>query len=132
MFCEENLGKINKCELFRNGSVHEFYRLKELITLEQVNTSVVGKKRILISKRLETIIPIVLRSVIYLSVLKHPFSSPSVADRIFAFLQANYLLIMRHSCENLFPRSSRQVTTYQKKDVLRTYAANMSVIDVSR
>ena len=64
MFCEESLGKINKCdlELFRNGSVHEFYRLKEfyynfclkefyynfclkeLITLEQVNTSVVGKK----------------------------------------------------------------------------------------
>ena len=24
-------------ELFRNGSVHEFYRLKALITLEQVN-----------------------------------------------------------------------------------------------
>ena len=43
MFCEESLGKINKCdlELFRNGSVHEFYLLKELITLEQVNTSVV-------------------------------------------------------------------------------------------
>ena len=53
MFCEESLGKINKCdlELFRNGSVFEFYRMKELITLEQVNTSVVGKKRtILISK----------------------------------------------------------------------------------
>ena len=60
MFCEEILGKINNCdlELFRNGSVHEFYRLKEfycifvslkeLITLEQVNTSVVEKK-ILIS-----------------------------------------------------------------------------------
>ena len=55
MFCEESLGKINKCdlELFRNGSVHELYRLKEfyynfrlkeLITLEQVNTSVVEKK----------------------------------------------------------------------------------------
>ena len=27
-------------ELFRNGSVHEFYRLKALITLKQVNTSV--------------------------------------------------------------------------------------------
>ena len=42
MFCEESLGKINKCdlELFRNGSVHEFYCLKELIKLEQVNTSV--------------------------------------------------------------------------------------------
>ena len=48
MFCEESLGKINKCdlELFRNGSVHELYRLKEfyynfrlkeLITVEQVN-----------------------------------------------------------------------------------------------
>ena len=45
MFWEESLRKINKCdlELFRNGSVHEFYRLKELITLEQVNTSVVEK-----------------------------------------------------------------------------------------
>ena len=43
MFCEESLGKINKCELelFRNGSVREFYLLKELITLVQVNTSVV-------------------------------------------------------------------------------------------
>ena len=27
-------------ELFRNVSVHEFYRLKALITLEQMNTSV--------------------------------------------------------------------------------------------
>ena len=27
-------------ELFRNGSVHEFYRLKALITLEQAKTSV--------------------------------------------------------------------------------------------
>ena len=44
MSCEESLRKINKCnlELFWNGSVHECYRLKELITLEQVNTSVVG------------------------------------------------------------------------------------------
>ena len=60
MICEESLGKINQCdlELFRNGSVHEFYRLKEfyynfrlkeLITLEQVNTSV-DKKKILICK----------------------------------------------------------------------------------
>ena len=32
-------------ELFRNGSVHEFYRLKELITLEQANISVVEKKK---------------------------------------------------------------------------------------
>ena len=37
--------------LFRNESVHEFYRLKALITLEQVITSVVEKKRtILVSK----------------------------------------------------------------------------------
>ena len=28
-------------ELLRNGSVYEFYRLKGLITLDQVNTSVV-------------------------------------------------------------------------------------------
>ena len=27
-------------ELFRNVAVHEFYRLKALITLEQMNTSV--------------------------------------------------------------------------------------------
>ena len=32
-------------ELFQNGSVHEFYRLKALITLEQVNTSVVEKNK---------------------------------------------------------------------------------------
>ena len=33
MFCEESLGKINvkDVELFRNGSVHEFCRLKALI-----------------------------------------------------------------------------------------------------
>ena len=42
MFCEESLGKINKCdlELFLNGSVYEFCCLKELIKLEQVNISV--------------------------------------------------------------------------------------------
>ena len=34
---------------FLEGSVHELYLLKELITLEQVNTSVV-EKEILISK----------------------------------------------------------------------------------
>ena len=41
LFCEECLGKINAkdVELFRNGSVHELYRLKALITLEQVNTT---------------------------------------------------------------------------------------------
>ena len=46
MFREESLGKIKAkdVELIRNGSVHEFYRLKALITLEQVNTSVVEKK----------------------------------------------------------------------------------------
>ena len=32
-------------ELFRKGSVHKFYHLKALITLEQVNTSVVEKKK---------------------------------------------------------------------------------------
>ena len=38
-------------ELFRNMSVHEFYRLKALITLEPVNTTEWSKKiRILISK----------------------------------------------------------------------------------
>ena len=31
-------------ELFRNVSVHEFYRLKALITLEEVNTSEWSKK----------------------------------------------------------------------------------------
>ena len=33
-------------ELFRNLSIHEFYCLKALITLEQVNTSMVEKKLI--------------------------------------------------------------------------------------
>ena len=32
-------------ELFPNESVHEFYRFKALITSEQVNTSVVEKKK---------------------------------------------------------------------------------------
>ena len=50
MFCEENLGRLN-LELFGNVSVHEFYLLKALITLKQVNTTVWYKKkrRILIS-----------------------------------------------------------------------------------
>jgi len=45
MFYEESFGEINAkdVELFRNGSVHEFYRLKALISLEQVNISVVKK-----------------------------------------------------------------------------------------
>ena len=41
MFCEESFG----LELFRNGSVLKFGRLKALITLKRVNTSVVGKKK---------------------------------------------------------------------------------------
>ena len=32
-------------QLFLNGSVHEFYHLKVLITLEQVITSMVEKKK---------------------------------------------------------------------------------------
>ena len=32
-------------ELLRNGSVHEFYHLKALITLEQVTTSAAEKKK---------------------------------------------------------------------------------------
>ena len=35
-------------ELFQKGSVHEFYRLKALITLEQVNTSVVNLCKLLL------------------------------------------------------------------------------------
>ena len=39
---ESHPGKIHAkdVELFRNESVHEFYRLKALSTLEHVNTSV--------------------------------------------------------------------------------------------
>ena len=41
--CKESLGKINAkdIERFQHGAVREFYRLKALITLEQVNISVV-------------------------------------------------------------------------------------------
>ena len=39
MFCEESLGNRLNLELFRNMLVHEFYQLKALITLEQVNTT---------------------------------------------------------------------------------------------
>ena len=42
-------------ELFRNGSVHELYRLKALITLEQVITSVVEKKNNLNKNRRKAI-----------------------------------------------------------------------------
>ena len=41
MFCKESLG----LELFWNRSVHKFYCLEVLITLEQVNTLVVEKKK---------------------------------------------------------------------------------------
>ena len=54
MFCGESTGKIKESlylELFRNLSVHEFYRLNALITLEQVSTTECSKKiRISISK----------------------------------------------------------------------------------
>ena len=45
--CIESLEKIKAkdAEPFRNGSVHEFYRLKALITLEEVITSVAGKNK---------------------------------------------------------------------------------------
>ena len=44
---EESFGKINAkdVELFQNGSVHEFYHSKALITLEEVNTSVIKIKK---------------------------------------------------------------------------------------
>ena len=43
----ERLPNINAkdVELFRNGTVHDFYRLKALIALEQVITSVVEDKK---------------------------------------------------------------------------------------
>ena len=43
MLCEESLGKIE--ELFQSVSVHEFYRLKDLITLEQVDTTEWSEKK---------------------------------------------------------------------------------------
>ena len=45
MFCEESFGEINTkdVELFQNGSVHEFYCLKVLITFGTMNMSVVKK-----------------------------------------------------------------------------------------
>ena len=49
-FAKKALERLN-LELFQNMSVHEFYRLKALITLKQVNTTERSKKiRILISK----------------------------------------------------------------------------------
>ena len=54
MFCEESTGKIKESlnlELFRNVSVHEFYRLKALIALEQVDITEYSKTiRISITK----------------------------------------------------------------------------------
>ena len=44
-FAKEALERLN-LEFFRNVSVYEFYRLKALITLEQVNTAEwTGKKK---------------------------------------------------------------------------------------
>ena len=48
MFCEESSGKIKESlnlELFQNVSVHQFYRLKALITLKQVNFTECSKKK---------------------------------------------------------------------------------------
>ena len=47
MFCEESLGEINgkDVKIFQNGWVHDFYCLKALIALEQVNTLEVGQKK---------------------------------------------------------------------------------------
>ena len=52
MFCEESLGNdySKDVELLRSRSVHKLDRLKALIILEQVNTSVGKKRRILMSK----------------------------------------------------------------------------------
>ena len=44
MFCGESLGNI-KFRDFPQQSVHEFYRLKVLTTLEQVNPTVVEKQK---------------------------------------------------------------------------------------
>ena len=52
MFCKKSLGKFNAkdVEISRNWSVHEFYRLKALVTLKQMNTSVSQKTRIFMCK----------------------------------------------------------------------------------
>ena len=52
MFCEESFGS-EICRAFPNGSVNEYCRLKVLITLEQVNTSVVEKKENLYEKNFD-------------------------------------------------------------------------------
>ena len=45
IICEESLGKVNAkdVKLFQKGSLHKPYCLKAVITLKQVNTSVVKK-----------------------------------------------------------------------------------------
>ena len=48
-FAKKALERLN-LELFHNKSVHKFYHMKALITLEQVDTTVVKKRGILISK----------------------------------------------------------------------------------
>ena len=52
---EESFGKINAkdVELFQNGSVHEFYHSQALITLEEVNTSVIEIKKDLYEQKLQ-------------------------------------------------------------------------------
>ena len=45
MFCEERLKERLNSELFRNVWVHEFYHLKALFTLEQVNTTEWSEKK---------------------------------------------------------------------------------------
>ena len=57
VFCAESLGKINATdvELFLNGSVHEFYRLKVLITRKRGNTFMVGKKNATVARKDKTL-----------------------------------------------------------------------------
>ena len=59
MFCEESLGKI-KFRTFPKRVVHEFYRLKVLITLEQVNTTEWSKKNKNLNRNLMLISKIVM------------------------------------------------------------------------
>ena len=44
-FAKKALQQKLNLELFQNRSVHKFCRLKALVTLDQVNTKVVEKKR---------------------------------------------------------------------------------------
>ena len=47
MFCEESLRQINEkdVKLFQNGSVHEIYCLKALITMEQDSEHVSSERK---------------------------------------------------------------------------------------